>query len=63
MTGPELRRARKRLGLTQLELARALDIAKNTVARQERAELGISTVAELAVKYLLVMESKKRRKR
>jgi DNA-binding XRE family transcriptional regulator len=49
--------------MTQKQLARALDIAKNTVARQERAELGISKVNELAVKYLLVVESKKERNR
>jgi DNA-binding transcriptional regulator YiaG len=48
--------------MTQNQLARALDIAKNTVARQERAELGISRITGMAVKYLLIMESKKRRK-
>jgi DNA-binding XRE family transcriptional regulator len=63
MTGQELRRARKRLKMTQNQLAAAIDYAKNSIARMERGELGIAKVTELAIKYLLVAESKKRRKR
>jgi len=63
MTGQELRRARQRLKMSQRQLAQALGLAKNTIARQERDELTISKVVELAAKFLLIMESKKRRKR
>jgi putative transcriptional regulator len=42
VTGDELRDLRKRLGLTQVELAEKVGVASNTVARWERGELGIS---------------------
>jgi DNA-binding XRE family transcriptional regulator len=63
MTGKELKRAREVLSLTQAELAEALELHKNTVARAERDELPILKTTELAVKYLLVVESKKKGKR
>ena len=59
MTGRELKRLRKTLKMTQRELGEALDLNKNTVARAERDEIPIPRVTELAVKYLLIMESKK----
>lgn len=62
MTGKELRRARFRLGKTQKELGGALGVHWNSVARMERDEFPIIRTTELAVKYLLIMESKKRRK-
>jgi DNA-binding Xre family transcriptional regulator len=49
--------------MTQKKLGEALGIHKNSVARMERGEFPIIRTTELAVKYLLVMESKKRRKR
>jgi DNA-binding XRE family transcriptional regulator len=62
MTGKELRNARKRLNnMTQKQLGDAIGIHKNSVARMERGEFPIIRTTELAVKYLLVMESKKRR--
>jgi len=63
MTGHELRRAREVLHMTQAELAEALELHRNTVARAERGELAILKTTELAVRYLLVMESKKRRRK
>ena len=42
MTGDELRRVRKRLGLTQVQLAKELGVHWNSVARWERGEVGIS---------------------
>jgi transcriptional regulator with XRE-family HTH domain len=63
MTGKELRHARSVLGLTQAGLAEALGLHENTVARAERGELAILKTTELAVKYLLVMETKKRREK
>ena len=59
MEGQELKRARLRLNMTQKELGEALGIHKNSVARMERGEFPIIRTTELAVKYLLIMESKK----
>ena len=58
MTGEELKRARRRLNMTQKELGEALGIHENSVARMERGEFSIIRTTELAVKYLLIMESK-----
>ena len=63
MTGRQLRRIRKRLGMSQRELAEALDLNKNTVARAERDEIPIPKVTELAARFLLVLESKKKGKK
>ena len=64
MIGQELKRARARLGMTQKELGEALGVHWNTVARMERDVPGcpIIRTTELAVKYLLVMKSKRREK-
>jgi transcriptional regulator with XRE-family HTH domain len=59
MKGRELRRLRKSLNMTQKELGEALDLDKNTVARAERDEIPIPRTTELAVKYLLLVETKK----
>jgi DNA-binding XRE family transcriptional regulator len=59
MTGDELKRARLRLKMTQKELAQALEVHSNTIARAERGELPVLKTTELAVKFLLVMKSKK----
>jgi len=42
LAGDELRRVRKRLGLTQVQLAKELGVHWNSVARWERGEVGIS---------------------
>ena len=49
--------------MTQQQLADALEVHANTIARAERDVLPILKTTELAVKYLLVMESTKRGKR
>jgi DNA-binding XRE family transcriptional regulator len=59
MTSDELRRARLRLKMTQKELAQALEVHSNTIARAERGDLSVLKTTELSVKYLLVMKSKK----
>jgi len=59
MKGQELRRLRKALKMTRRELGEALDLNKNTVARAERDEIPIPRVTEQAVKYLLIMKTKK----
>jgi DNA-binding XRE family transcriptional regulator len=63
MTGKDLKRARAKLGMTQEELGEALGVHWNSVARMERDEFPIIRTTELAVKYLLVMETKKKGKR
>ena len=55
MEGNELRLIRNRLGLTQVELAHAIDVTANTIARWERGELLINPslvprIMEIAVK-------------
>jgi hypothetical protein len=47
--GAWLARSRRNLGLTQAELAEALGLAGNTVARIERDELPLTRVTRLAV--------------
>jgi DNA-binding XRE family transcriptional regulator len=45
--------------MTQKQLAEAIGMRKNSVARMERDELPVMRTTELAVKYLLLtMESK-----
>jgi transcriptional regulator with XRE-family HTH domain len=41
VTGNELRQIRKRAGLTQAQLAERVGVTRNTIARQERNEIGI----------------------
>jgi predicted transcriptional regulator len=41
MTGQQMRKMRKGLGLTQKELAVLVGVATNSIARQERGEMGI----------------------
>ena len=59
MTGDQLRRARKRLGFTQAQLAAILKIAPNSVARLERDERKIDGPLELAITLLLEKHKKK----
>jgi len=60
MKGRYLRTLRKqRLKMTQAKLADALGMQKNSVARMERDESPIMKTTELAVRYLLVMRSKR----
>jgi Helix-turn-helix len=42
MTGAQLRKERKRLGLSQAKLADALGVTANTVARWERGEMNVA---------------------
>ena len=59
MTGKGLKRARLRLKMTQKDLGKALGVHRNSVARMERGEFKVIRTTELAVKYLLIMETKK----
>jgi transcriptional regulator with XRE-family HTH domain len=42
MTGAQLRWRRKRLGWTQTEIAKAVGVTRNTIARWERDEMRIT---------------------
>jgi len=60
MTGQQLRRVRKAMGLTQLGLAERLKMTSTSIARMERGEQTILLVTELAVRYLRVMEKQRK---
>jgi DNA-binding XRE family transcriptional regulator len=62
MTKRELRAARKKLGMTQVELATALGMRKGAILRMEGGARPIMRVTELAIQHLLLMSKKKRRK-
>lgn len=55
-----MRRARLQLGLTQKGFGEALGVHRNSVARMERDEFAIIRTTELAIKYLLVMDLKRK---
>ena len=52
MTGHEVRRIRKRLGLSQAALAKEVGVNVNSVARWERGELGIRESAARLMRLL-----------
>ena len=58
MKGADLRQERKKLGMTQKELAQALGVAPNTVARYERDESGIP---EPVARLVMLLRSKRKR--
>ena len=63
MTGEELRQARNKLRMTQVEIAEAIGMQKNSIARMERGERPVLKHTELAVRYLiLTMRKPKGRK-
>jgi len=50
VTGEQLKQIRKKLGLTQKELADRVGVVTNSIARQERGEIGIrESLARLIV--------------
>ena len=63
MTGDELRRLRRRLGLTQVQLAERLGVTSTSVARWERGERAISEPVARLVRLLGEMSGKPTRKR
>jgi len=63
MTGKGMLKARTSLGLTRRQLADALGLHWNTIARMERDELPIMKQTELALRYLLLVKKQKEEKR
>ena len=63
MTGEELRKIRKRLGLTQAQLAERVGVTRNSIARQERGEIGIREPLARLIKVLAKTERKGQSKR
>jgi transcriptional regulator with XRE-family HTH domain len=58
MKGTDVRKARERLKMTQAELADALGIQRNSVARMEIGNRPVMQTTELAIKYLLLTMKK-----
>jgi DNA-binding XRE family transcriptional regulator len=61
MTGKGLRRMRKRLEMTQAELARALGMQRNSITLMEAGERPVVKATELAIRFLLSKQSKGRK--
>ena len=57
MKGADLRRLRRRLGWTQQQLADAVGVATNTVARWERDELRMRVTAERLVRLIAAQQA------
>lgn len=57
MKGADLRRLRRRLGWTQRQLADAVGVATNTVARWERDELRMRVTAERLVRLIAAQQA------
>jgi len=60
MTKTELRAARKKLSMSQTELAEAIGMKKDAILRMEGGARPIMRVTELAVQHLLLMRKPKR---
>jgi DNA-binding XRE family transcriptional regulator len=62
MTKEQLKQARKRLGMTQTELAEAIGMhGKNSIAMIEGGLRPVTKTTELSVKYLLLMSKNGRK--
>jgi len=59
MTPEELRAARERLGYTQEQMAKALEVTRTFVSDMERGEKPIRKVTALAVRYLETPQGRK----
>jgi len=60
MEGKRLRAIRKQLSWTQVQLAKAVGVAPNSVARWERDEVGISEPIARLVHSIVAREKAKR---
>ena len=62
MRGKELRLIRKRLGWTQVDMAKAVGVDPNTVARWERDEIAISEPVARLIRTTVAPRKKKARR-
>lgn len=60
MTGKELMAIRKRLGLTQAELAERLGVARFSISRQERGAHGIRESLAKLIRFVAEIEGRKK---
>ena len=60
MTGAALKRQRQRLGLTQVELAKRLEVHEITLVRWEMDRVKIPKIAAMAVALLVMKEANKK---
>jgi len=63
MTGKQLRDIRKRLGWTQAQIAEAVGVTSNTVARWERDEVGIGEPIARLIQTVIAKGKKKSKKK
>ena len=63
MTGKQLRDIRKRLRWTQVQLAKAVGVTSNTVARWERNEVGIGEPIARFIQTVIAKGKKKSKKK
>ena len=63
VTGAELRRLRKQLVLSQAKLADLVGVTRNSIARQERGEIGIREPLARLLRLLASQPSKTRKGR
>jgi predicted transcriptional regulator len=61
VTGPQMRKIRTGLGLTQQELAVLVGVTTNSIARQERGEMGIRESLARLIQLTAQTEAKGRR--
>lgn len=59
VTGDEVRRLRKKLGLTQEGLAELVGVTANSVARWERGELGVRESAARLMRLIVTQKTAK----
>jgi DNA-binding transcriptional regulator YiaG len=58
MKPEELTKIRERLKFNQSQLAAELNVQRSTVSRWESGEVAIPKVAELAIRYLVLVQQK-----
>ena len=63
MNGKAIRRFRQRMGWTQAQLAQEVGVTRNTIARWERDEMGISGAAAKLLTLLIAKPSAPARRR
>ena len=61
MKGGDLRKIREKLGWTQVNMAKALFVTANTVARWERGERSITDSRALMIRMIVDREQPKRK--